>query len=99
MTTHAKVNEVLDEAAKIRRLERELNMLRDHHRLFMQGGPSATEVELMEKCDILRTEKELYKVKALNFISSFAYKFFICLTFLHRKKSIGFNDSCSHREI
>jgi len=62
VTTHATVNEVLDEAAKIKRLEREVNLLREHQRMHMQGGPSSAELELLEKVHVLESEKETYEV-------------------------------------
>ena len=62
VTTHATVNEVLDEAAKIKRLEREISILREHQKIFTQGGPTTNELELIKKLEDLQHEKNRYEV-------------------------------------
>lgn len=56
VTTHAQVNEVLDEATKIKRLEKEISLLRQ---LVKQDGSCNQELELQQQ---LQAEKEFYEV-------------------------------------
>ena len=71
MQTNATVNEVLDESAKLRRLTKELNALKDKQR---QGGVSESEYvrieaekqQLLDALKALQEEKEAQRVRELD---------------------------------
>ena len=75
MQTNATVNEVLDESAKLRRLTKELNALKDKQR---QGGVSESEYvrieaekqQLLDALKALQEEKEAQRVRELDLFAS-----------------------------